>query len=80
MMRKPREISCDEALHFVFEFIDHELDPERHEDMEHHLAKCRSCFSRVEFEKRLKAKLRETGRHQAPASLRARVGNLLYKY
>jgi anti-sigma factor (TIGR02949 family) len=79
-MSKTRDISCDEALRFVFEFIDHELDHRRHEEMEHHLAKCRSCFSRVEFERRLKARLREAGSHRAPASLRARVGKLLHKY
>lgn len=78
-MNTPRDINCEEALKFVFAFIDHELDHCRHEDMEHHLAKCRSCFSRVEFEKRLKLKLRDTG-GGAPDSLRARVNKLLCDY
>jgi len=79
-MNSPRDISCDEALKHVFEFIDRELDHGRHAEMEQHLAKCRSCFSRVEFEKRLKVKLQEAGGQKAPDSLRARVGKLLCNY
>lgn len=79
-MRRPRDMSCEEALQYVFDYLDHELDHVHHEDMEHHLTKCRSCFSRVEFERRLKAKLRATAHHRAPESLRARVGAMLTRY
>lgn len=79
-MNTSREITCEEALQFVFEFIDHELDQGRHHEMEHHLARCRSCFSRVGFERRLKARLREAGRQRAPDSLRDRVDKLLHEF
>ena len=77
-MSKPKEISCEEALKIVFDYIDNELEHGRHEDMEDHLAKCHSCYSRVEFEKRLRAKIREAAGNAAPDSLRAKVG-ILFK-
>ena len=53
------EIDCEQALRQVFEYIDHVLDDTERAAMEHHLHTCHSCYSRVEFEGRLKAKLGE---------------------
>jgi anti-sigma factor (TIGR02949 family) len=54
-MTEVRVIDCEEALHWLFEYLDAELDRQSQREMERHLERCRSCFSRVEFEKRLKA-------------------------
>lgn len=54
-----REIECEEALGRLFEFLDHELEAEERDAMQYHLSRCRSCFSRANFEQRLKQRLRE---------------------
>ncbi len=56
-MTKKQTIDCEQALARIFEFIDHELDAAEHEAMQEHLRTCKSCFSRTEFERRLKQKL-----------------------
>jgi mycothiol system anti-sigma-R factor len=54
-MNDTHMIDCEEALRRLFEYLDDELHEESHREMRQHLERCRSCFSRVEFERRLKA-------------------------
>ena len=51
-MNEAHVIDCEEALRRLFEYLDAELHGEPQREMEQHLERCRSCFSRVEFEKR----------------------------
>jgi len=51
------EIDCEQALKQLFEYIDHELPESDRGAMQHHLHTCKSCFSRYEFERRLKEKV-----------------------
>jgi len=48
--------------------------------MEHHLHTCHSCYSRVEFEGRLKAKLGELKKHDADPTVRERIKKLLESF
>lgn len=66
-------VDCEDVLRHLFEWLDGELDEERHESVSAHLALCRSCFSRAEFEKRLKAHLRDVGRATVPPDLERRI-------
>jgi len=72
------EIDCEKALQQIFQFIDHELGGDEREAMQRHLHTCKSCFSRAEFERRLKGKkvggLREK---QEVPEVRRRIGRLL---
>lgn len=72
-----REIDCEQALKQIFEYIDHELQAADHHAMEHHLHTCKSCFSRVEFEQRLKAKVGELRKERASSDLENRIRNLI---
>lgn len=74
-----RQIDCEEALRRVFELIDHELDDHEREAMERHIQACKSCFSRADFERRLKARLGEL--REAPRlSSAARIEKLLKSF
>lgn len=79
-MQHNDDIGCEEALRRVFAYLDGDLDAQAHGEMEHHLHRCRGCFSRTEFERRLQQRLRETAQEQAPERLRARVRRLLSDY
>ena len=72
-----REIECEQALRQVFEYIDHVLDDTERAAMERHLHTCQSCYSRVEFEGRLKAKLGELKKSDADPAVRERIKKLL---
>ena len=76
-MSDVRPIDCEEALRRLFDYIDAELAGDRRREMEHHLARCRSCFSRLEFEKRLKAHTADLGHEPVSQDLEQRVRGLL---
>ena len=75
-----KEIGCEQALRHLFEYLDRELDGARHAEVEQHLHTCRACYSRAEFEKRLKGKLGALGEEQAPPEFAQRIKGLLYRF
>ena len=76
-MNETRTIDCEEALHRLLDFVDAELHGESLHELEQHLERCRSCFSRFEFEKRLKAHIAELGSEPVPAELHHRIRKVL---
>jgi anti-sigma factor (TIGR02949 family) len=72
-----RTIDCEEALRRLLDFLDSELHGASLQELEDHLARCRGCFSRFEFEKRLKAHIAELGSEPVPAELHHRIRNVL---
>ena len=70
-------INCEEALRRLAEYLDAELLGESSREMEQHLERCRSCFSRVEFEKRLKSCTAELRREAVPPDLDRRIRALV---
>jgi anti-sigma factor (TIGR02949 family) len=76
-MTEARVIDCEEALRRLFGYLDAELQQEPLREMEQHLARCRSCFSRIEFEKRLKAHTAELRHEPVSPELDRRIRTLL---
>lgn len=70
-------IECEEAIAKLLEFLDGELDEADRSRMERHLETCRGCYTRAEFERRLRERVAETGSARAPDSLRTRVRRLM---
>jgi len=68
-----RMIRCEEAVRLLAAYLDGELDRLEHGDVERHLDACRSCYSRAEFERRLKARLLEAGRRKPEPASAARL-------
>ena len=74
------EIDCEQALKQIFEFIDHELVEGEREAMQHHLHTCKSCFSRFEFERRLKQKLGDLCENEVSSDASDRMKKLLKSF
>jgi anti-sigma factor (TIGR02949 family) len=75
-----REIRCEDVIEKLLEYLDRELDATEERDFARHLETCRGCFTRAEFERRLRAKVRETGAVKAPHSLRRRIRAMVARY
>lgn len=73
-------ISCEEAVAHLFAYLDSETDPEIRPHVELHLEECRACFSRAAFEKALRARVKQLGSNEAPATLRRRLKTLLDRF
>jgi len=68
---------CEDALRLLAQYLDRELGDADHADVTRHLDTCRSCYSRAEFERRLKGELAGFGLTDVPASLKDRIRDLL---
>ena len=73
-------IDCEEALRRLFEFLDAELHGTPQQEIEQHLARCRGCFSRFEFERRLKNHVADLGSEPVPMELQQRIRKVLDEF
>jgi anti-sigma factor (TIGR02949 family) len=73
-------LRCEEALRHLAAYLDHELAEPESEAVGRHLETCRHCYSRSEFEKRLKAQIAMLRRSQPDASLEERVRRILRQF
>ena len=82
--RRAREqaggLNCEEVIELLFAYLDHEVGDELNERIEQHLETCRDCYSRAEFERRLRARVRDSAQVKAPARLHNRIRQVLDKY
>lgn len=75
-----QSMTCEEVIEQLFDHLDRELDNEVSERMDRHLERCRDCFTRAEFEKRLREKVNEAVEVEAPDSLRRRIRRVLDEF
>ena len=75
-----KKIDCEQALKQILEYVDRELPGEDERAMQEHLHACKSCFSRMEFERLLKGKVRDLRDDEASKSMSERVKSLLKDY
>jgi mycothiol system anti-sigma-R factor len=66
--------NCEETLREVERFLDGELDPTLHVQIEEHLTGCSPCMHRAEFRRRLKLMIsRKCSESQAPPGVETRI-------
>jgi anti-sigma factor (TIGR02949 family) len=76
-MSETDDVGCEQALKRLLEFIDRELSESDHDSVERHLRTCRSCYSRMEFERRLKQRLSALSADDVPVKSRDRIRALI---
>ncbi|NNF96179.1 MAG: anti-sigma factor [Halobacteria archaeon] len=79
-MKKPDTITCEEAMQHLFDYLDNELAEGVHHKMDEHLSTCQSCYSRMEFEKRLKSHLQNMAEEKAPEAFKERIKKLVSEF
>jgi len=75
-MNEVKDISCEQAISKLLEYLDRECEDHDHAEIDKHLSVCQACYSRMEFESRLRSQLKQTGTQQVPDSLRGRIDGL----
>lgn len=73
-------ITCEEVIEQLFEYLDRELDSGLSDRINDHLKRCRDCFTRAEFEKRLRARVNEAAEVDAPEQLRRRIRRVIDEF
>ncbi|MBL3558882.1 MULTISPECIES: anti-sigma factor family protein [Marinobacter] len=73
-------ISCEEVVQRLFDYLHQELDIDASAEIERHLHRCHDCFSRAEFEQKLRDRLTESGQQEAPERLRRRIREMIERF
>jgi predicted anti-sigma-YlaC factor YlaD len=79
-MSAENPMTCEEALRLLAVFLDGELRGEPHHSVERHLEVCRSCYSRAEFERRLKAEIGRLRLEEVSSDFEARIRSILSSF
>lgn len=74
------DLRCEDVIDRLLDYLDRELDAETERALARHMEACRACFSRAEFERKLRARVSETVAVKAPESLRHRVRAIVEQY
>lgn len=75
-----RDLTCEQVIERIFVYLDRELDAAQSSRIDRHLQKCRDCFSRAEFEKQLRARVRDAGTVETPERVHRRIRRLLDQF
>lgn len=73
-------MKCEDVLRQLLAYLDREVDAETSALIDRHLEACRGCFSRADFERKLKDHLRAGDETPAPDRLRARIKDIVDKF
>ena len=79
-MTEGEKIRCEEVIAHLLSYLDGEIDDAKRAEIDRHLDECRGCFSRAEFEKRLRDKVRQAGDASPSLSLQERIKALMEKF
>ena len=72
-----RRIECEEAVRRLARYLDGELGDREDAEVERHLETCRSCWSRAEFERRLRSRLADLVQAEVDPDFEDRIRTLL---
>lgn len=73
-------IDCEEVLRVMFAYLDGELDGADQRRVDAHLERCRSCLSRADFERRLRARLAELACEPVSPAFEHRIRTLIDQF
>lgn len=79
-MKESESMDCEQVVRLLFEYLDGEVSDEQQHDIDRHLTLCRSCFSRAEFEKRLRLHLKAPGDEAVPSALENRIRSIIARF
>ena len=66
-------ISCAEAVHQLWQYLDGEIDESQREAIETHLSFCRRCCGELEFAEELRSFLATHAEDDLPDAIHARL-------
>lgn len=72
--------SCEQVIQNIWDYLDREMCSTDVSEIEKHLDLCRGCYSRIEFEKILREKMKNSTEHCCPEKLKQRIKDLIDRF
>lgn len=79
-MSDEQVLTCEEAIELLAAYIDDELKQDSSADLERHLDRCRSCYSRHQFERTLKQQISRLAREPVRPEFESRIRTLVSRF
>jgi len=79
-MNNQNAMTCEEAMRYLAAYLDNELAGGVQQSVQRHLEICRSCYSRAEFERRLKSEIGKLRRDEVSTGFEQRIRSLLSSF
>lgn len=73
-------ITCEKVIEELFRYLDGEVGDDLGERIHEHLKQCRDCFTRAEFERRLRDRVRAASETKAPDRLHQRLRQVIKSF
>ena len=73
----PKSIKCEEAVARFNDFMDNYLRGQARKELMQHIAECRHCFERFEFEQLLKSKVQQLANNEKNIVLINKIEKLI---
>ena len=73
-------MTCEEAMRSLAAYLDDELAVGEQQSVRRHLEVCCSCYSRAEFERRLKFEVGKLRKDEVPVGFEQRIRRLLQSF
>lgn len=70
-------MDCQKLLDLLVDYIDEELDPRQHLELDEHLAKCPPCVDFLDSYRRTGSACREALQAQMPEAMKTRLSEFL---
>lgn len=70
-------INCSEAVKRFNDFIDNYIEGQFREELIKHISECKHCFNRLEFEQKVKTRIRQLMDKKGDKKLARRIESLI---
>ena len=70
---------CNDVVSLLADYVEHQLPPEVHQELEHHLARCPRCITQLKTYQSTVSLLRSIKEEDLPPELRCTLRSFLHK-
>lgn len=71
------EASCLDVIEHLYEYLDGDLNSDMSAKLEEHIAHCKSCYTRAEFEEALNKKMLKSGPKRVTQEVKIKISKLI---
>lgn len=80
MKKENKNISCDEVISLLFDYLDGYLEGKKEDEIEKHLEDCKGCLKKAEFQLELKKRFAKLKDNITSKNLNTKINKLINSF